>query len=78
MEQDIPIGTVYRETYATVKDKLMKEDGEFYPGVAVKVMARMHTARLKGLIDDDMSDSDENKLNNIVERSIVKYVDADD
>lgn len=78
MNQDFPISQAYKDVFNTLKTKMMAEDGEFYPSVAINVMARTNTEKIKDLIDEDMGDYDKKKLKGIIERSIVKYVDIEE
>lgn len=70
-----PISEIYKDIFDKLKHETQEE---FKPLVAIDTIATVHTSKVKDYIDENMSNYDERKLKDIVERSVAKYVTIED
>ena len=75
---NVPVSTIYKACYESLKKKRLELGKEFSPNVAVHAIARTHTSKVKDIIDEDMNDYDEKQLLTLVERCVLKYVNVED
>lgn len=75
---NVPVSTIYKACYESLKKKRLELGEEFSPNVAVQAIARTHTSKVKDIIDEDMNDYDEKQLLTLVERCVLKYVNVED
>lgn len=74
----VPVSTIYKACYESLKKKRLERGDEFSPNVAVRAIAQTHTRKVKDIIDEDMNDYDEKQLLTLVERCVLKYVNVED
>lgn len=74
---NVPVSTIYKACYESLKKKRLELGEGFSPNIAVRAIARTHTRKVKDIIDEDMNDYDEKQLLTLVERCVLKYVDVE-
>lgn len=74
----LPVSKIYQIVYDSLKMKCEMEGVPFNKEKAVRTIAKTHAGKVKDLIDEDMTEYDEGKLADIVERCVARYLELED
>ena len=70
----LPVSRVYQLAYENIKKRIEERGEEFKHDKAVRILAEIHTDKLKDMIDENMTEYDQRKLTAIVERCVARYI----
>lgn len=73
-----PVSEIYKLAFEHIKQKVLERGEEFHQDKAIKVLAEVHTSKVKDLIDENMTSYDQRRLTNIVERCVARYIEMEE
>lgn len=73
-----PVSEIYQLVFEKLKQRCEMEGVQFRQDRAIRTIATAHTSKVKDLIDENMTDYDERKLADIVERCIARYIEMEE
>ena len=74
----LPVSKIYQIVYDSLKMKCEMEGVPFNKEKAVRTIAKTHAGKVEDLIDEDMTEYDERRLTDIVERCVARYVELEE